>query len=66
MGGPRTRRPRAQGGPAPDPGLARAALDVWRELPRSAPRQVLLCTDLHPGNVLRAEREPWLVVDPKP
>jgi streptomycin 6-kinase len=22
--------------------------------------------DLHGGNVLRAEREPWLVVDPKP
>jgi streptomycin 6-kinase len=27
---------------------------------------VLLCTDLHPDNVLRAEREPWLIVDPKP
>ena len=22
--------------------------------------------DLHGGNVLRAEREPWLVIDPKP
>jgi len=27
---------------------------------------VLLATDLHAGNVLRAEREPWLVIDPKP
>lgn len=27
--------------------------------------QVLLATDLHAGNVLRAEREPWLVIDPK-
>ena len=23
-------------------------------------------TDLHAGNVVRAEREPWLVIDPKP
>ena len=28
--------------------------------------QVLLHQDLHPGNVLPAEREPWLVIDPKP
>ena len=28
--------------------------------------EVLLATDLHAGNVLRAEREPWLVIDPKP
>jgi streptomycin 6-kinase len=27
---------------------------------------VLLATDLHAGNVLRASREPWLVIDPKP
>jgi streptomycin 6-kinase len=25
-----------------------------------------LCTDLHAGNVLAAEREPWLAIDPKP
>jgi streptomycin 6-kinase len=35
-------------------------------LPRSAPTEVLLATDLHAGNVLRAQREPWLVIDPKP
>lgn len=39
---------------------------LFRELARSAPTEVLLHTDLHPGNVLRAEREPWLVIDPKP
>jgi len=27
---------------------------------------VLLHQDLHGGNVLAAEREPWLVIDPKP
>ena len=27
--------------------------------------QVLLATDLHAGNVLRARREPWLAIDPK-
>jgi streptomycin 6-kinase len=26
----------------------------------------LLHQDFHPGNVLAAEREPWLVIDPKP
>ncbi|MEV6634461.1 aminoglycoside phosphotransferase family protein [Actinoplanes sp. NPDC051470] len=49
-----------------DQGLARAGLDLWRTLPASATTSVLLCTDLHPDNVLAAEREPWLVVDPKP
>ena len=50
----------------PDRGLVRAGLRLFEELPRSAPTQVLLATDLHAGNVLRAEREPWLVIDPKP
>ncbi len=49
-----------------DPGLARAGMAALRELPRSADRQVLLCTDLHAGNVLTSQREPWLVIDPKP
>jgi streptomycin 6-kinase len=26
----------------------------------------VLVTDLHAGNVLRARREPWLAIDPKP
>ena len=50
----------------PDPGLVRSGLDLFHELPRTATTQVLLATDLHAGNVLRAEREPWLVIDPKP
>jgi streptomycin 6-kinase len=41
-------------------------LRLFPELPRSAPAETLLATDLHAGNVLRAEREPWLVIDPKP
>ncbi len=49
-----------------DPGLARAGMAVLRELPRSADRSVLLCTDLHAGNVLSSRREPWLMIDPKP
>lgn len=49
-----------------DPGLARAGIALFRELPATADRQVPLCTDLHAGNVLAAQREPWLVIDPKP
>jgi streptomycin 6-kinase len=49
-----------------DPGLARAGVDLWRILPATADRQALLCTDLHAGNVLAAQREPWLMIDPKP
>jgi streptomycin 6-kinase len=49
-----------------DLGLARAGIALFRELPATADREVLLCTDLHAGNVLAAQREPWLVIDPKP
>ena len=49
-----------------DPGLARAGMTLFRELPRTAGSQVLLATDLHAGNILAAQREPWLVIDPKP
>jgi len=49
-----------------DPGLARAGIELLRTLPATAERQVLLCTDLHAGNILAAQREPWLVIDPKP
>lgn len=49
-----------------DGGLLRAGVELFRELPRSADRAVLLCTDLHAGNVLAAQREPWLMIDPKP
>lgn len=36
------------------------------ELAHSQGEQVLLHQDLHGDNVLRAEREPWLTIDPKP
>jgi len=49
-----------------DPGLAREGMALWRALPANAERSALLCTDLHAQNVLAAEREPWLVIDPKP
>jgi streptomycin 6-kinase len=50
----------------PDTGLVRDGLRLFDELPRRAHENVLLATDLHAGNVLRAQREPWLVIDPKP
>jgi streptomycin 6-kinase len=49
-----------------DPGLARAGIALFRDLPGSADRAVLLCTDLHGDNILAAQRKPWLVIDPKP
>jgi streptomycin 6-kinase len=49
-----------------DAGLVRAGLGLFSELSVAAPDDVLLATDLHAGNVLRAQREPWLVIDPKP
>ena len=50
----------------PDAGLVREGLRLFADLPRTAPSEALLATDLHAGNVLRAQREPWLVIDPKP
>ena len=41
-------------------------MTLLRELPRSGEREVLLATDLHAENVLASQREPWLVIDPKP
>jgi streptomycin 6-kinase len=41
-----------------------AALSTVRELARDQP-DTLIHGDLHPGNILRADREPWLAVDPK-
>ena len=34
--------------------------------PESLARAVLLHGDFHPGNVLSAQREPWLAIDCKP
>jgi streptomycin 6-kinase len=50
-----------------DAGLVREGLRALEELARRPdPGHVLLATDLHAGNVLAAQREPWLVIDPKP
>jgi len=49
-----------------DPALVDRAVGVLRELGPTVTGDVLLHQDLHGGNVLRAEREPWLVIDPKP
>jgi len=46
--------------------LLDAALEILDTLPRDQGEQVLLHQDLHVDNVLRARREPWLVIDPKP
>jgi streptomycin 6-kinase len=46
--------------------LLDAALDALTALAPTQGEQVLVHQDLHAGNVLRAEREPWLVIDPKP
>jgi streptomycin 6-kinase len=50
----------------PDGALVMEGLLLFDQLPRPAADDVLLATDLHAGNVLRARREPWLVIDPKP
>jgi len=49
-----------------DAGLVQEGLRLFDELSRPSSDDVLLATDLHAGNVLRAQREPWLVIDPKP
>jgi streptomycin 6-kinase len=46
--------------------LAKEGIRLLRQLPRSGDDALLLHTDLHAGNVLAAEREPWLAIDPKP
>jgi streptomycin 6-kinase len=50
----------------PDPALIQAGLRLLEELSRPSSDDVLLATDLHAGNVLLAQRGPWLVIDPKP
>jgi len=46
--------------------LTREGLRLFEELSRPSHDDALLATDLHAGNVLKAQREPWLVIDPKP
>ncbi len=49
-----------------DAGIVRAGIELFRLLPDSADRHVVLATDLHAENILAAQREPWLAIDPKP
>jgi streptomycin 6-kinase len=49
-----------------DKGLIRLGLTLFGALPRKSEQSALLSTDLHAGNILAAQREPWLLVDPKP
>lgn len=49
-----------------DARLRDAALAAIRDLAPTQGEQVLLHQDLHAENVLAAQREPWLVIDPKP
>ncbi len=58
-------RNRASGGPI-DEELIDEANGLLRELAPSQREAVLLHGDLHLGNVLAAQREPWLAIDPKP
>ncbi|MFI2612416.1 aminoglycoside phosphotransferase family protein [Kitasatospora sp. NPDC018619] len=46
--------------------LVAEALDTARGLARSAGESLLLHGDFHHGNVLAADRAPWLAIDPRP
>ena len=50
----------------PQTRLGDAAREAIESLAGTQGQQVLLHQDLHGDNVLAAEREPWLVIDPKP
>jgi len=49
-----------------DTGLFAAGAELLRQLPYGASRNVVLHGDFNPGNVLSAQREPWLAIDAKP
>lgn len=50
----------------PYPSLAKQGCQLKEHLIHSSTNRVLLATDLHAGNILRAQRKPWLVIDIKP
>ncbi|MGK5499270.1 aminoglycoside phosphotransferase family protein [Streptomyces sp. URMC 125] len=52
--------------PGFDPVLVALGVRLLRELPATAGREVVVHGDANPGNVLAAEREPWLAIDAKP
>jgi streptomycin 6-kinase len=49
-----------------DPGLATEATALCRLFADRPEPQHLVNADFHRGNVLKATREPWLAIDPKP
>jgi streptomycin 6-kinase len=49
-----------------DAALVSEGLQTFAAMAAETSDSVLLATDLHAGNVLRAQREPWLMIDPKP
>ncbi|MEV4641908.1 aminoglycoside phosphotransferase family protein [Actinoplanes sp. NPDC049548] len=51
--------------PAYDPGLVAEGARLLRDLPASAPHEVLLHGDFNPGNIL-SSADTWLAIDPKP
>ena len=59
-------RTRFDGGSGPFPvDLVEAAEFLFKELLASSSEAMLLHGDLHHGNILSAQRQPWLAVDPK-
>ena len=46
--------------------LVNAAMIYAESLSENQGKPVLIHQDLHGGNIISAEREPWLVIDPKP
>jgi streptomycin 6-kinase len=50
----------------PNPELAIKGCKLKEELVSNSVEHVLLATDLHAGNVLRAQRKDWLAIDIKP
>jgi streptomycin 6-kinase len=49
-----------------DRALLDAAVAAYDQLSAGSTESVILHQDFHRGNVLRAQREPWLAIDPKP
>ena len=59
-------RAQFDGGCGPFPAaLVDKAERLFVELIDSTPEQMLIHGDLHHGNILQSEREPWLALDPK-
>jgi streptomycin 6-kinase len=55
-----------QAGQPFEPRLLDAALAACAELVHPAGKPVIANRDVHLGNVLAAQREPWLLIDPQP